>query len=973
MVVSAGAAPDRIRFGILGPLEVRTADGRLAPLTAAKPRALLSLLLLNANRAVPTDRLVQALWPSEPPRSAPAAVRTYLSTLRQVLGRAGEDGPPRLVRRPPGYLIEVAPADLDSLVFADLMERARRAAGREDQATAADLLGRALALWRGRPLDGVDLGPAADGDLVDLIERHVVAVEEWAQAKLTLGEPAQVLPVLLAAVADQPPREKLRGLAMLALYRSGRPGEALAAYRALRRQLIAELGIEPSPPLQGLHRQILAADPVLDRLDHQIWNRSDTGVRAPDRPPQPPRQLPPDIVSFTGRDRELATIEAALSRRGGHHQPGTSSPLVIAVDGAGGVGKSALAVHLAHRLAGRFPGGQPYVDLRGATPGARPLDPFEVLGRFLRALGANGAEPASEAEAAATFRSLVASRKVLLVLDNASDARQVRPLLPADPASAVLLTSRRVLATLDNALRLRLDVLPEADALVLLTRLAGDGRVDADPEAAREVVRRCAGLPLALRIAGGRLAARPGWPVRVLAEKLRDADRRLDELRIADLAVRPSLEIGYRLLRESAEPDERAAATAYPFLGLFDGADLSVSAAAALLGTLDRDAERWLERLVDARLLESPAPGRYRLHDLLRIFARDLAQREPSTATHAALHRLFGWYVATTWRGFQVLRPADSRPAPALAVAAEAPPFADADAALRWLERERANLVVAVCQAAGTAVGEHAAVAPQLARALFAFFHVRGYLRDWIKVNEIALAVARRTGDELGQAFACRDLGAAHETRGQYRRAQRYLEEGLARYTGIGDRPGRAACLNGLGLVHDSLGELPAAVARLEQALALSQELGDRHSQGISLNNLGGVYLKLGWADRAVDVSVRALEIFRRTGNRRSQGASLTHLGQAHHRLGDRSAALASCEEGLAIFRELGDRRGEAETLIGIAGVHRESGEVSAAVECLSAARSAAAEAGDDSLLATCIRELDALGDRPWERAHDSG
>jgi DNA-binding SARP family transcriptional activator len=929
-----------IRFRVLGPLEVYYADGRLLPLNAAKPRILLSLLLLHANRPVAVEELTAALWPLKPPPTAAGALRTHMSTLRRTLGA---DRP--VVRsRPPGYQVELAPTELDRLVFDELARQGRQAAAQGELAAAADLWSRALALWRGRPLDGIELGPVAQAELADLTERRWTVLEDWAQARLTLGHHADLLAVLGPATAEQPLRERLHELAMLALYRSGRQSEALGVFRGLRRRLVTELGIEPSPPLQRLQRQILAGDPALD---------------APVNPPSPapapaPRQLPPDIGAFTGRAGEIEVARAAL--------PGK----VLAIAGPGGVGKSALAVHLAHRLAHLFPDGQLYVDLQGATAGLRPLEPLEVLGRFLRALGSpdgdrvpgsRGLEPATVAEASGAFRALAARRRLLVVLDNARDAAQVRPLLPAGPPAATVVTSRRILSTLDGAVHVNLDVLPEREAVRLLGRLAGPQRIAADPAAARRVARSCGCLPLALRIAGARLSARPRWPVRALAARVGDAQRRLDELQIAELRVRSSFQVGYEMLLDSADQGDRAAARAFPLLGLPDGADLSLSAAAGLLELPERDAEHALERLVDAQLVESPAPGRYRLHDLLRLFSRELAARLPRADAAGALTGLLGWYVASAWQAFRQLRPGDPRPASAGRWAEGGQRFPTVDSALRWLEDERANLLAAVRQvAAGD--GLPAPIATQLARALFAFFHVRGYLLDWVEVNETALAVARRLADPVAEAHAYRDLGAAHEVRGDYRTAEGYLRDGLARYRTAGDLAGQAACLNSLGAVHDSLGQLPEAVACLEQSLAISRILGDRHNQGISLNNLSTVYGSLGSYQRAVDCLSEALGIFREAGNRRSVAANLGNLGEVYERQGAYAEAVSSYQQSLTMFRELGNALGEASVLGALGRVHRVRGQHAQALGYLTSALAIAEQAGDRRGVAVCLRDL---------------
>lgn len=882
-----------VRFRVLGPLEIDTIEGGPLRLTAPKPRTLLALLLLHANEPVSPTVLTGALWPLKPPRTAATALRTHIWALRGSLGVTG------LLAGPNGYRIEVAESDLDLLVFDALARDGRQAAARGDLPAAAESWRRALALWRGHPFDGIELGASAELALTDLAERRFSVLEDWAAAQLTLGRHADALPVLAAAGAEQPLRERLHELTMLALYRGGRQAEALGAFRRLRERLVIELGIEPGPPIQRLHRQILSGDPALDTPRDPV-----------------PRQLPPDAADFTGRHRELADARARLA---------AGSPLrpapVVAIAGPGGVGKSALAVRVAHRLAHHFPDGQLYADLQGATAGLRPLAPLDVLGRFLRALGARETDATSEAEASAAFRAAIAHRRLLVVLDNAHDATQVRPLLPAGPHTATLVTSRRVLSTLDGAAHVHLDVLPESEAVRLLGRLAGADRVAADPDATRLLARRCGHLPLALRIAGARLAARPRWPLRALADRLADTRRRLDELQVAELGVRSSFQVSHELLRESADPDERAAAAALPLLSLPDGPDLGVPAAAALL---DRpDAERLLDRLADCHLLESPAPGRYRQHDLVRLFGRalplDTRLVEPAAA---ALGRLSAWYAATAWQAFRLLRPADPRPESAGRWAVGGSSFPTVAEALEWLEAERPNLVAAVRQVAASP-GLAGGAATSLARALFGFFHVRGYLNDWVDVNEAARAIAQRAGDRTAEAHACRDLGAAHEVRGEYTEALACLRAGLDGYASVGDLAGQAACLNSIGLVYDSLGQLTDAAEYLERSLTISRQLDDRHSQAISLNNLGEVYGRMGVYERASAGLREALAIFQTNGNRRNAAASLANLGGVYERQGALTSALTCYEGSLAELRALEGPLGQSDVLTYIGRVHR--------------------------------------------------
>jgi DNA-binding SARP family transcriptional activator len=952
---------DGIRFRILGVLDARTEDGRQAGLGALKPRTLLAILLLHANQPIGVDRLTGLLWPAGAPRSGAGALRTYASTVRVALGLGARAGRPRLVALSPGYMMEVGPDDLDALLFDRLAGQGRQAAARGDLVAAAGHWQRALGLWHGPVLDGIDVDPAGEVIRSGLGERRLGVLEDWAQARLALGGHAEVLPALRGAAADQPTWERLHGLTMLALYRAGRQAEALAEFRRLRRRLVDELGVEPGPALQRLQRQILAADPALDLPAGPVTIGSNGLVV--------PRQLPPDPPAVVGRTAETAVIRALA-------EPGRAraGPAIIAIDGPGGVGKSTLALHAAHRLAAQFVDGQLYVDLQGATAGLPPLQPLEALARFQRALGGTERERATVAEASSAFRASTAGRRLLVVLDNARNSAQVRHLLPGGIDCLVMVTSRQVLPTLDGATHIHVAELSEEEAVLLLSRLAGRERVAADRPSTLRVARWCGYLPLALRIAGARLAARPSWPVRALADRLSDARRRLDELEVDELAVRSSFQVSYQLLADSTDPGDRVAADAFTRAGLPDGPDLSLSAAAALLDLPEPEAERAMERLVDCQLVESPSPGRYRLHDLLRLFARETAAAlGPAAERTAALHRALTWYVATAWQAFRLLRPGDPRSATAADWARGGRSFPGVERALDWLETERGNLVAAVHQVAATP-GLDAELATQLARALFAYFHVRGYLGDWIGVNETARSLARRAGDRVSEAYACKDLGAARELRGQYGEALADLGDGLRLFTEIGDHRGRAACLNNLGAVYDSIGEPALAAGLLEESLAVSRDLEDRHSQAISLNNLGPLHDRLGDHARALSCLREALETFRELGNRRGEGIALAHLAGAYAGRAAYGPAVAHGEASLAILNELNDPNGRAYAMSRLGVAHRGARRYSAADDCLRQARRIAEQVGDRHLAATCVRELGVTaylrGDQEGAREH---
>jgi tetratricopeptide (TPR) repeat protein len=618
-----------------------------------------------------------------------------------------------------------------------------------------------------------------------------------------------------------------------------------------------------------------------------------------------PRELPSLPEAFTGRTTELAQLERLLKVTAG----AVGGPVVIsAIDGMGGIGKSALAIQAAHQLAGRYPDGQLHLDLHGATPGHPPTTPLAALQRMLRSLGMDPAAiPMEVDEASARLRSVAADQRLLLVLDNAATSEQVRPLLPASPTCGVLVTSRRVLATLDGARPLHLDVLPPAEAVELLGKLAGPERVSANPEAAAAVVGWCGWLPLAIRIAGARLKARPTWPVGELARLLSDAIRRLSELTADGVGVRAAFEVSLHALQHSTDPIDPAAARAFGLLSLPDGPDLDVAGAARLLDQAESTAQTLVERLVDAQLLESPRPGRYQFHDLVRLYARQHAtSTHPEPERLAALQRLFGFYTATAWHTLGLLRPGDRRLATADPTwTSGGLQFADARAALGWLEAERANLLAAIGQTATLAPAIPARLATDLTRALYGFLDVRNHWADQVQANQTALALAQRTGDRPGQAHPHNDLGFVSMRLGRYPEALAHHQQALTLFRELGDRHGHAGSLANLGIVYERLGRYPEALAHQQQALALRRELGDRWGQAISLSNLGVVYERLGRYPEALAHQQQALARFRELGNRRGQAEALRDLGDALLGLGRHQQAREAWQEALGLCEAL--------------------------------------------------------------------
>jgi DNA-binding SARP family transcriptional activator/tetratricopeptide (TPR) repeat protein len=901
-----------VTIRLLGPLAV-SVDGHPVTVSAGRLRTLLATLAMSAGEPVSVARLAAEMWEHDPPADVRRTVQTYVARLRGALG------PELIASTSAGYVLRAEPDHVDALRFLQLLDAADAAETAEEQARLAE----AIALWRGVPFEGVPAGPLQNSQGPRLTEAYLAAVECQVDLDLAAGLHGELVGPLRELVAQHPLREPLWARLIVALRRGGRQAEALESYESLRTLLAEELGTDPEPGLQQLHADMLAgrAPEAADDMRTRAARRA------------VPRQLPIGADAFTGRSTAMAALGEMFGDAGGlpRHEA-----VVCSISGMPGVGKTALAVHAAHQLADRFPGGQLYVDLHGATPGLQPLQPLEVLGRFLRALGTDpAAVPTSLEEASAAFRSRAAARPVLVVLDNAADAEQVTPLLPASQGCGVLVTSRRALPTLEGATHLRVSVLDPAEAQELLGRLAGRERVAAEPEAAAELARCCGYLPLALRIAGARLAARPAWPVQALASRLASQDNRLDELEAEAAGVRASLTVSLQQLQGSDDPQDRAAASAFGVLGLLDGPELSTPVVARLLDAAELQADEALERLADAQLLTAQAPGRYQLHDLLRLYARELALEQHDERQRAAgLTRALGFYVATAWQTLMVLRPGDRR----LAFADDrwAQPrseFADEQAALQWLDTERANLLAAVQQAAA-APGALCGIAVQLAEALFGFYSVRSLWDDQAQVNEIAIRAARDEGDRAAEAQALNDLGAACERKGHYDRALAILEESLAIRRELGDRCGQAAALNSIGIVHGRQGRLDQAFTTLQQSLAIKRELGDRRGQAASLHNLGLMDRLRGRSEDALARLCEALAIFRELDDRDGRAGVLTTIGEVHERQGRYEEAAACHQESLAFYREVGDRECQAHNLNGLGIVHRRQGRYERALAC---------------------------------------
>lgn len=908
-----------MRFRILGPLQACDSRGETISLGAHKHQTLLLVLLLHANGPVSVSRLEAALWPGRAPRSAAGLVRTYVSGLRGALGLGEAGKVPRLAKEPGGYRLLLAPGDLDLDVFDDLSVRGRQALAGGDAAQAARLLSDALALWRGEPGADVTLDGDSAAIVAGLAVRRMMAEEAWTDAQLLLGSGADLIGRLRTLVAQQPLQERARTQLMLALYRAGRKVEALDEFLALRRAMADELGIEPSAPTQDLHQRILADDPALSPAHG---------------PAVIPRQLPGDIRDFTGRDAALLAMKGLLSG------PDTA-PVIIAITGMAGGGKTALAVHFAHLTADRFPDGQLFADLRGHAE-TEPRSPGEALRAFLRALDVRKI-PGDPEEAAALYRSLLARKRMIVLLDNAADAMQVRPLLPGAPGCLVLITSRSRLPgllTRNSATPVSVGPLSGSEGASLLQKILGASRVQTEPGAAAAIIDRCAGLPLALRIAAERAALRPELALATLASELAAEQRRLDALTVGedgDASVRSVFSWSYRRLGPDATRMLR-------LLSLHPGTDIGIPAAAALADSTLADAARQLGLLANAHMLRETAAGRYQFHDLLRAYAAERAAAEEPLAEHsAALRRVLTWYLHTADAADRVLVPT-RRHVPLDGTSAEPLRFTSYEDALAWCDAEYANLMAAIHAAAE--LGEDA-IAWKLPVALACYLEIGQAWAEWVTAGQKAVKAARRIGDLSGEAWLLSQLSSPHARLGRFDDALECLQRALHIRMETGDRRAEGSTLNNIGAVYGDTGRFEDSIRCFQDALDLAVETGDQRSESIALLNLGEAHQKLGQHDKAAFYFQQALRIARETGEARVEGSALSSLSETFGTLGRPAACRDHLRQALAAWQRAGDRKNEAETHLKLGDRLSGIGEARLAHEHWRAAQAIFQEFGD--------------------------
>lgn len=901
-------------FRLLGPLEI-TVAGKAVRVNSARQRAVLATLLISADRVVSVEALTEAVWQGSPPATARNQIAICVTTLRKIIREASavED---LIETSPPGYILNSRHCRIDLKDLTDLIGRARLAAAHEVQiAEAAELYSQALALWQGPVLDGLS-GRLIDDTVTELGELCLDINEEYASLLLRLGRHSRVVSGLTLLVKENPLREQARAHLIHAHHLAGQRAKALQLYREGRQLLVDELGIEPGPALQEIHQKVLRDRGELERPDPATVT-----VRSPKAPAPSavPAQLPLPVNAFTGREPEIATLDAML--------PGLvdrSAPGVAVVSGVSGVGKSALAVHWGNRVARHFPDGQLFIDVHGYHENDRPLSPTSVLDQALRALGVPSAQiPAGLQERSALYRSLLNNKRLLIILDDVRSSTQIRPLLPGRGLCFVLITSRdqhEELATDYAAVRIPLKVMMPDEADRMLAAVIGAERVATDPVAAARLVELCGWLPLALRIAAGRLATRPHWSLRQLTSRLEDRFSRLDVLSPNDGGVRAGLQLSYREL----SPD---AATLYRRLCLLPVSTFTGWMAAALLDVTVERAEDLIEQLVDAQLLEvSPVapgrPSRFRFQELLRLFAWERSQNEDSEADRdAALERTYGTFLTLADGAHRQLygrghiAPHQARLEVRLRPETVAQLLTDP---IEWFESERTTVLGMIGHAAQSGQTAHAW---GLTGRAVPLFEMRNYLEDWQQTATASLDAARAAGDDAGVAVMLRSLGTLAITQRDYGKAEELLDSAMELLetkdplTEAASSHERAVVLRNLALCARFKGDLDGAARRCRASLEHFGRTDDLASRSHALGLLAQIELERGDTRLGIELTREAIASSDAAGSLRGKAQNIYRLAEACLRAGELGQAEQACREVIMLTHSQGDRLGEVYAL----------------------------------------------------------
>lgn len=944
---------DPIEYRLLGSLEIVVGDRNLQ-ISSARQRIVLAMLLLQANKVVPVRQLVDAVWDDNPPVTAKSQIHTCISGLRGQLASAGAARV--IVTHPVGYAMTVPDGGLDIANFEQLVSRGRAAAADNRAEEAVPDLRAALALWRGPAGSDVE-SKLVQVAAVRLNERRLSVLEDCIELELGLGRHRDLADELSELVARYPLRERLRAQHMLTLYRSARQAEALQSFREVRQIFIDELGLEPGEELCALERAILESDPALEL---------EPAARGGPRALRPgtsaiPRQLPAAVADFTGREEELSSISALLSPADGEPD-GTRFLPVVVLTGKGGVGKTAIALHAAHASRPHYPDGQIFVQLQEAD--GQLIGPLEVLTRLLRALGiVPAAAPEGLAELTAVYRTALGDRRVLIVLDDAVDTGQVLPLIPGSPNCAVIITSRNRLPGLPGARHFEIGDLDEQTSIDLLARIIGPDRVQAEAASALALTRLCGCLPLALLIAGAKLGARPHWRIDQMVRRLTDEGRRLDELALSGIAIRTTLSLSYNSLSGDAQ-------RLFTRLGLLGTADFGSWAAAPLLDADAETATEVLETLVDACLLEvrvcECGSPRYRLHDLIRIYALERLAEEPIVERSAALERMLGCWLSLAEEAHRRRYGGDYVVLHGAAARWILPPDVVEELLsdpLGWLRAEHAGLVSAIVQAAQAGLDE---LCWDLAMTSVTLFEADYQVSDWRKTHQAALEATRRAGNLRGQAAILCSLGSL-EVGVRAGIAAQYLDPALRIFDELHDTHGRALTLGLLAFVDRLGGHYEEALARYQQALAGFRAVGDLVGEVDMLTSMAQVEIAREQFDVVEELLDRALAICQSTRAPRITAQTEYRLGEFYLHTGDLERAERFFRSVLQAVSD-DDPVGAAYALQGTGIVRTRRGQYALAEADLRAALRAARRVGDSLVLGRVLlayTELYLVMDRP--------
>lgn len=927
-------AEGTVDFRILGPVELQV-NGQPYSFGSPKERCVLAVLLYELGQPVAIDSLIDRVWGENLPESPRASLYSYLSRLRRNLKRATGNDHTLLRSRSGYYALDGDPGAVDLHRFRALRAQARRIGDGGDDIRAAELLREAEQLWRGTPLAGLS-GVWAERVRAALEEERLAATMDRIRVELRLGRHTDLVGELADLAALHPFNETLVEHLMIALYRCGRQAEALEAYRQTRRRLLAELGSEPGLGLRNLHQSILNEDPVL--VPEPVVRPAPPSVQA--------NSLPRDNPDFTGRAAELDKLFGWIDS-----ERAQSTVTVVTIGGMAGVGKTTFAVHAAHLLSDRYPN-LFYLGLHAHDPIEEPMDPASGLGILLRTLGVPPERiPATLEERATLWRTQLASRPALVILDDANDPDQIKPLLPGAANCLVLVTCRRRMLELPGTSWLPLDVLRSDEAASLFTHVAGPERVR-DPAAIARVVSLCGYLPLAIQLAGSRFRSHPTWSTTDLASRLSRSQDHLDEILAEDREVAASLELSYRYLTNGQQRLLRQ-------LALHPGAEFSVYAAAAASDGSLVETEQALEALLDHHLLEELEPGRFTYHDLIREYAWHRAQLDdPGSDRRRTMHRILDYYLCLADRAASIVYPFHRRIDVKLTyVPADMPQLSARRDSRKWMDVERVNIFSIIHYAARNGWPLHVS---QLACILAKFLDAWGYWHEAVTMHRLAVRAWREVGDSCGEARALTDLCFILGRTGRYAEALECVRDALTIFRDQANRAGEAEALDRMGLILWQSSRYDEAFSHHEQALAIRRSLNDRRGEADALGHGAMSLLRTSRYKEALKYITKALAIYREIGDLRGEGHSLNNMADAQQRLGFYEEALDRYQQALVISRDLGDRQGEAILFNNIGDVYQRTGRYQDSVQCYREALGVYRDIGDRRCEADALNNIGA-------------